>query len=100
MSVLRSSTPLARALIARQVAQSTARLTAVTAPSVVHSARHCPTVLRNFTSSPVAFRRALEAKWAKSEPVAYDELKPITQSPDDVSFQSSRERSRARDPQS
>lgn len=49
--------------------------------------RHLPALAlqRSFTASTVALRRPLDPKWEQAKPVTYDELKPITNSPDDVS---------------
>lgn len=53
------------------------------------TARHAPSLARlsprTFSTSPIsALNRYADAKWTKSQPVTYEELKPITQSPDDV----------------
>lgn len=66
---------------------ATARPVAVrAAPSLLQStARHAPVSPRLFTSSSVAYRSAPDPKWSKGTPITYEELKPITQSPSDVS---------------
>lgn len=57
-------------------------------PSLLQSsARHAAVAPRLFNSSAIAHRQAADPKWTKGTPITYEELKPITQSPSDVSSQ-------------
>lgn len=76
------------ALTARNVVTpslaSRATFTAV-AVAAARQCQHTAPPIRAFSTSLPWARKALDPKWANSAPVSYDELKPITKSPNDAS---------------
>ena len=47
-------------------------------------AARVPLASRQFSCSPAVWRGALPAGWKNSNPVTYNELKPLTEQPSDV----------------
>ncbi|KAK4050709.1 hypothetical protein OIO90_004931 [Microbotryomycetes sp. JL221] len=71
-----------RAGLARQVARRT--IVTLQQPRILTALSSSPSLQsRSFSSSRLCSRQQLNSKWTNGEPVTYEELKPITQSPND-----------------